>query len=234
MPKLALFNSPKKYLIQSLELGDQHYPKRLLDLSDPPERLFFIGDIEVLVRPSIAIVGSREASAQGLRYAHWFASRLSLAGYHVISGLARGVDSAAHRGAIEKGRLHKTIAVCGNGLDSVYPKENSFLAAQIAENGLLLSEYPPGIGPKGSHFPKRNRIIAALSIGTLVIEAAQKSGSLITANLANALGREVFAIPGPITSKLYEGSHRLIQQGAKLVIKVEDVLEELPKHPSFL
>jgi len=126
MPKLALFNSSKKYLIQSIELGDQHYPKHLLDLSDPPERLFFIGDIEVLVRPSIAIVGSREASVQGLHYAHWFASKLSLAGYHVISGLARGVDSAAHRGAIEKGPPYKTIAVCGNGLILYIPKKIVF------------------------------------------------------------------------------------------------------------
>jgi DNA processing protein len=234
MSKSGSFSSFKKHLVQSLRRGEQRYPRRLLDLSDPPERLFFIGDIQVLDEPSIAIVGSREASSQGLHHAYQFASELSLAGYHVISGLARGVDSAAHRGAIKKGLPYKTIAVCGNGLDSVYTRENSLLAKQIAKNGLLLSEYPPGIEPKGFHFPRRNRIIAALSIGTIVIEAAQKSGSLITANLANALGREVFAIPGPIASKLYEGSHRLIQQGAKLVIKVEDVLEELPKHPSFL
>ena len=204
------------------------YPKRLCDLSDPPRKLFYIGNIALLRQPMLAIVGARRASRAGLLYAQHFAAGLGLAGYHIVSGLAYGIDSAAHRSILDLDGPSKTIAVCGNGLDRVYPSEHQVLAKEIAKEGLLISEYPPGIGPKGFHFPRRNRIIAALSLGTVVIEAAQRSGSLITAYLSSHLGREVFVVPGPISSPLYAGSHRLIQDGAKLISGVEDVLSELP------
>jgi DNA processing protein len=216
------------FQIQSIAQGSPLYPKRLLDLSDPPKRIFYIGDIGLLTQPMLAVVGARKASPSGLLLAHHFSSTLGLAGYHIISGMAYGIDSAAHRSILDIGAGCKTIAVCGNGLDRTYPPEHRELATRIAARGLLLSEYPPGTGPKSFHFPKRNRIIAALSLGVVVIEAAQKSGSLITAYLASSLGREVFVLPGPITSPLFEGSNQLIQEGAKLVRGVQDVLEELP------
>jgi DNA processing protein len=173
----------------------------------------------------IAIVGSRHASTQGLKNSHFFAKSLSRAGILVISGLARGVDGAAHQGSLDSGS--KTLAVCGTGLDLTYPKEHSYLAKAIAQQGLMVSELAPGIGPKAHHFPKRNRIIAALALGVLVIEATENSGPLITARMAAELGREVFALPGPIDNPLYSGCHRLIQQGAKLIRSPKDVLEEL-------
>lgn len=214
--------------IQSITPDSPLYPRRLLDLSDPPKRLFYIGDIKLLTQPMLAIVGARKASASGLLQAQHFSSLLGLAGYHIISGMAYGIDAAAHRGVLGLKADCKTIAVCGSGLDRTYPAEHRELASRIAMQGLLLSEYPPGTGPRGFHFPRRNRIIAALSLGVVVIEAAQKSGSLITAYLASSLGREVFVLPGPISSPLFEGSHQLIQEGAKLVKGVQDVLEELP------
>lgn len=220
---------PTDLRIKSLDQESPHYPKRLFDLSDPPRKLFYIGNIELLSQPMLAIVGARKASAAGLLHAHHFAATLGLAGYHIASGMAHGIDGAAHRSILRlAGAKCKTIAVCGNGLDCVYPPENRSLAAHIAKQGLLVSEYSPGIGPRGFHFPRRNRIIAALSLGVVVIEAAQKSGSLITAYLANSLGREVFVLPGSITSPLFEGSHRLIQEGAKLIRGPQDILEELP------
>lgn len=214
--------------IQSITQGCPHYPKRLLDLSDPPKRLFYIGDIQLLTQPMLAVVGARKASSSGLLLTQHFSSALGLAGYHIISGLAYGIDGAAHRSILDIRGNCKTVAVCGNGLDRTYPPEHRELATRIATRGLLLSEYPPGTGPKSFHFPRRNRIIAALSLGVVVIEAAQKSGSLITAYQASSLGREVFVLPGPITSPLFEGSNQLIQEGAKLVRGVQDVLEELP------
>ena len=224
---------PNQTCAPSIHYITQHsadYPKRLFDLSDPPQKLFYVGNIRLLQEPMLAIVGARKASRAGLLYAQHFAAKLGLAGYHVISGLAYGVDGAAHEGILGLEGQSQTIAVCGNGLDSVYPPEHRGLAKQIAKAGLLISEHPPGAGPKGFHFPRRNRIIAALGLGTIVIEAGQKSGSLITAYIAAHLGREVFVVPGPISSPLYEGSHRLIQEGAKLVGRVEDVLGELPNH----
>lgn len=181
----------------------------------------------------IAIVGSRNASAQGSRNATLFAQQLSRAGALIISGLARGIDGAAHRATLGLGPQYFTVAVCGTGLDITYPKEHQSLANAISRQGLLISEYPPGIGPQASHFPKRNRILAALSLGVVVIEAAEKSGSLITARIAADLGREVFALPGPIHDPLFAGCHQLIQQGAKLVRSPKDVLEDLifPKNP---
>lgn len=223
-----LFPSTADFHIQSVSQGCPHYPKRLFDLSDPPKRLFYVGDIQLLAQPMLAVVGARKASSSGLLLAQHFSGGLGLAGYHIISGMAYGIDSAAHRSILAVGADCKTIAVCGNGLDRTYPPEHRELASRIAMQGLLLSEYPPGTSPKGFHFPRRNRLIAALSLGVVVIEAAQKSGSLITAYLASSLGREVFVLPGSITSPLFEGSHQLIQEGAKLVRNVQDVLQELP------
>jgi len=175
----------------------------------------------------VAIVGSRKASPEGLKVARLFARALSRAGLLVISGLAKGIDGAAHTGALSLGADHQTAAVCGTGLDVTYPKEHTALAYAIGNHGILISEYPTGTGPKPSHFPQRNRIIAALSLGVVVIEAAERSGSLITARLAAELGREVFALPGPIYNPLFGGCHQLIQQGAKLARNPGDVLEEL-------
>ncbi|WP_197711921.1 DNA-processing protein DprA [Polynucleobacter necessarius] len=173
----------------------------------------------------IAIVGSRRASIHGLRSAHLFARFLARAGAVVVSGLARGIDGAAYAGALAIGP--RTVAVCGTGLDITYLKERLALARAINRNGLLVSEFAPGVGPQAFHFPKRNRIIAALVSGVVVIEAAQKSGSLITARFAADLGREVFALPGPIDEPLHAGCHELIQQGATLVCEPNEMLEDL-------
>ena len=222
------FPSTADHRIQSVTQDSPHYPKRLLDLSDPPKRLFYIGNIKLLTQPMLAVVGARRASSSGLLQAQYFSAALGLAGYHIVSGMAYGIDSAAHRSILGLNAACKTSAVCGSGLDRTYPPEHHELATCIALQGLLISEYPPGTSPKGLHFPRRNRIIAALPLGVVVIEAAQKSGSLITAYLASSLGREVFVLPGSITSPLFEGSHQLIQQGAKLVRGPQDILEELP------
>jgi DNA processing protein len=205
------------------------YPVRLLDLYDPPNSLYIYGDISLLNLPMLAIVGSRAASPEGIKNAHYFAQALTAEGYLIISGLARGVDGAAHRGALGCKNEHPTIAVCGTGLDLVYPREHLGLAQAIGSSGLLVSELPPGLGPRPWHFPRRNRIIAALSLGILVIEAAERSGSLITARLGSELGREIFAIPGSIHHPLSRGCHQLLQQGAKLVQSPKDILEELPE-----
>ena len=177
--------------------------------------------------PMIAVVGSRNASAEGLKNARLFAQGLSRAGALIVSGMARGVDSAAHQGVIDLGSGHFTAAVLGTGIDLIYPRQNIGLYQSIRQQGLLLSELSPGAGPNAWHFPRRNRIIAALSLGVVVVEAAEKSGSLITARLSADLGREVFALPGPIQRPNSTGCHLLIQQGAKLVMKPADVLDEL-------
>jgi DNA processing protein len=221
--------TPKSPNIVLIQRNDPHYPDRLLDLSDPPNLLYLCGDIELLSFPMVAIVGSRAASPEGIKNALYFAKALSEAGYLVISGLARGIDGAAHWGALGHSGAHSTLAVCGTGLDIVYPREHCALAGAIARRGLLVSELAPSLGPKASHFPRRNRIIAALSLGILVIEAAERSGSLITARLGCELGREIFTIPGSIHNPLSRGCHQLLQQGAKLVQSLEDILEELPK-----
>ena len=215
--------------IVQIQRNSPDYPARLLDLYDPPSSLYIYGDIRLLNIPTIAIVGSRIASPEGVKNAHYFAQALSAEGYLIISGLARGIDGAAHLGALGSNQDHPTIAVCGTGLDIVYPREHLGLAQAIGGVGLLVSELAPGSGPKAWHFPRRNRIIAALSIGILVIEAAERSGSLITARLGCELGREIFAIPGSIHNPLYRGCHQLLQQGAKLVQSPKDILEELPK-----
>lgn len=209
-----------------LTLGDPRYPASLLQIADPPLLLHAQGHIGLLTRPAIAIVGTRHPTAQGLDHARAFSRALSQAGYVVVSGLALGIDGAAHAGALEgPGR---TIAVTGTGLDQVYPRRHQALAQRIAAEGLVLSEYVLGTAPLPAHFPRRNRLIAGLSLGTLVVEAALQSGSLITARLAAEQGREVFAIPGSIHAPQARGCHALIRQGAKLVEQASDILEELP------
>ena len=221
---------PKNPHIMQIHRDTPDYPARLLDLSDPPDSLYIYGDIALLKLPMIAIVGSRAASLEGMKNARYFAQALSAKGYLIISGLAKGVDGAAHLGALGPNQDAPTIAVCGTGLDIVYPREHLRLARAIAGAGLLVSELAPGLGPKPWHFPRRNRIIAALALGILVIEAAERSGSLITARLGCELGREIFAIPGSIHHPLSRGCHQLLQQGAKLVQSPKDILEELPKY----
>jgi DNA processing protein len=199
----------------------------LHDLQDPPVEIFCIGHLEALQLPSLAIVGSRKASQQGLRHAHDFAKSLANMGVCIVSGLAEGVDAAAHMGALDSQLKCCTIAVCGTSLDRCYPIKNRALSQKIAEKGLLISEHPIGTITKPYHFPQRNRLIAALSLGTLVVEANQKSGSLITARFANDLGREIFAIPNAIERISASGCHQLIKDGAKLTERPADIAEEL-------
>jgi DNA processing protein len=208
-----------------LTIDQPAYPPRLRELADPPSGLFLHGDPELLELPQLAIVGSRHPSRSGEQTALAFAEALAAAGLVISSGLAAGIDAAAHHGALKAGGL--TIAVAGTGLDRVYPASNRALAHEIAAQGLLVSEFPLGTPPKAGNFPRRNRILAGLALGTLVIEAALKSGSLITARLAAESGREVFAIPGSIHNPLARGCHRLIRDGAKLVEVADDILEEL-------
>ncbi|MEO6281626.1 DNA-processing protein DprA [Roseateles sp.] len=209
-----------------LALGDAHYPAQLLATADPPLLLWLQGRRELLATPSLAIVGSRNPTAQGGDNARAFARALARAGYTIVSGLALGVDAAAHEGALDAGGA--TIAVVGTGLDQVYPRRNAGLATRLlTAGGLIVSEYALGMPVLPANFPRRNRIIAGLSRGCLVVEAAVQSGSLITARQALEMGREVFAIPGSIHSPQARGCHALIRQGAKLVESALDVLEEL-------
>ena len=208
-----------------ITLGDPHYPPALLESPDPPLLFYAQGQVNMLQREAIAIVGSRNPTPQGLDNARAFANHLSHAELTVVSGLALGIDAAAHAGALEGAA--STIAVVGTGLDIVYPRRNLSLAHRIAAKGLIVSEYSLGTPSMAPNFPRRNRIIAGLATGTLVVEAALQSGSLITARLANEAGREVFAIPGSIHSPQSRGCHALIKQGAKLVETAQDILEEL-------
>lgn len=213
-----------------ITLGDEDYPQSLLSIADPPVLLYVKGRPAFLNMPTVAIVGSRNASAQGMLNADRFAQNLSEAGLTVVSGLALGIDTGAHTGAIksvQQGCAGSSIAVIGTGLDIVYPAANRALAHQIAEVGCIISEYPLGTPAIAHNFPRRNRIISGLSLGVLVVEAAAQSGSLITARSALEQGREVFAIPGSIHSPLAKGCHQLIRQGAKLVESAQDILEEL-------
>lgn len=214
-------------------LGDPDYPAALLDTDDPPALLYAMGQIDQLrqlqAHQALAMVGSRNPTPQGKLNAHAFARNLSQAGLTIVSGLALGIDGASHEGALEgasSGHI-ATIAVVGTGLDRVYPRSHLQLAHRIAQQGLILSEYPLGTQPRPENFPRRNRIISGLSQGTLVVEAALESGSLITARQALDQGREVFAIPGSIHSPQSKGCHALIRQGAKLVEAAQDILEEL-------
>jgi DNA processing protein len=204
---------------------DSDYPRALLDAGDAPCALFFVGRKELLNRPALAIVGSRNATPQGIENARQFAAALSHAGLTIVSGLALGIDAGAHRGALEG--EGSTLACVGTGLDRVYPPLNRDLAHVIALSGGLVSEFPPGTPPLRQNFPRRNRLISGLARGVLVVEATLSSGSLITARCAGEQGREVFAIPGSIHSPFSRGCHRLIRDGAKLVETAQDVLDEL-------
>jgi DNA processing protein len=208
-------------------LGDPRYPQALLESEDPPLLLYVQGRIELLQAECMAVVGSRNPTPQGSANARSFAAQLSEAGLTIVSGLAMGVDGAAHDGGLAG--AGSTIAVVGTGLDRVYPRRHLVLAHRIASKGLIVSEYSLGTPPLALHFPARNRIIAGLARGTLVVEAVLKSGSLITARLASECGREVFAIPGSIHSPQSRGCHALIQQGAKLVETAADILDELKR-----
>jgi DNA processing protein len=219
---LAQAEGPQRHLIA---LGDPDYPTALLETADPPLLLYAIGRVELLRGESLAIVGSRNPTPQGRENAQAFASELGRAGLTIVSGLALGIDGAAHTGALDSPA--STIAVVGTGLDRVYPKRHLALARRIADQGVIVSEYSLGTPPLAPNFPLRNRIIAGLSRGTLVVEAALQSGSLITARLAVEAGREVFAIPGSIHAPQSKGCHALIKQGAKLVESAHDILEEL-------
>lgn len=205
---------------------DSDYPEPLKHIASPPLLLFAKGRPELMTRPQLAVVGSRHASWSGQKQAERFASELAQQGLSITSGLALGIDAAAHLGALNA-RSDGTIAVVATGLDLVYPKRHLKLAHRIAEQGLILSEFWPGVSAKAQHFPRRNRIISGLSLGVLVVEASLPSGSLLTANYAAEQGREVFAIPGSIDDPLRAGCHKLIQEGAKLVADPVDIVEEL-------
>ncbi|OGR84219.1 MAG: DNA protecting protein DprA [Elusimicrobia bacterium RIFCSPLOWO2_01_FULL_54_10] len=208
-----------------IPFGDPRYPPLLSGIHNPPEKIYVMGQLSVLTEPSVAIVGSRRASAYGEDAAGALARALAEAGVATVSGLARGIDTAAHKASLQAGG--KTIAVMGTGPDEIFPSDNKSLAEDICRQGALVTEYDPGTPGWPGNFPARNRIIAGLSLGTVVVEAAERSGALITARLAAEQGKEVFAVPGPISSPLSEGPHKLISQGAKLVRRVEDILEEI-------
>jgi DNA processing protein len=227
-----------------LTIADAEYPKALLNIPDPPLLLFVKGRLDLLNSPALAIVGSRNATAQGIRNAEAFAKSSSETGLCIVSGMAHGIDAAAHIGGLQG--AGSSIAVVGTGLDKVYPSANRELAHQLAQNGVIISEFFLGTPPLPPNFPRRNRIISGLSLGCLVVEASLRSGSLITARMALEQGREVFAIPGSIHSPQSKGCHALIKQGAKLVESAQDILEELgyrtdpakqavtSEHPLFL
>lgn len=219
---LAWLSAENRHLIA---IDDPRYPPLLKEIPDPPMLLYVQGDPTLLSEWQLAIVGSRNPSASGRQTAQDFAFYLAAGGLVVSSGLAAGIDGAAHKGALAAGG--KTIAVVATGLDRVYPAQHRDLAHQIAEHGAIVSEFPLGTSPRAEFFPRRNRIISGLSLGTLVVEAALKSGSLITARMAMEQGREVFAIPGSIHNPLSRGCHRLIRDGAKLVETADDIIEEL-------
>ncbi len=221
-PTLDWLKKDNAYIVT---LADSHYPQHLLETSNPPAILYALGNLHWLNHPSLAIVGSRHATPQGAKNAEDFAQSLADQGLCIVSGLALGIDGAAHRGAIKSNGA--TIAVVGTGLDIVYPARHRDLAHQVAERGLIISEFPLSTPSKAQNFPRRNRLISGLSLGCLVVEANIGSGSLITARLATEQGREVFAIPGSIHSPVSKGCHQLIKQGAKLVENTADIMEEL-------
>lgn len=224
---LAWAGQPGNHL---LTLADAEYPPSLLTTDDPPLLLYARGRVELLAQPMFAIVGSRNATVQGERDAEAFAAALGQAGLTVVSGLALGIDAAAHRGSVTTPA--GTVAIIGTGADRLYPARNEALARDIVANGVILSEFALGTPALAANFPRRNRLIAGLGLGCLVVEAAPKSGSLITARLAAEAGRDVFAIPGSIHSPLARGCHQLIRQGAKLVESAQDILEELRWTPA--
>jgi len=207
-----------------ITLADAEYPQALLNISDPPLLLYAKGRLDLLNVRSLAVVGSRHSTAQGVRNAEAFAKAASESGLCIVSGMAHGIDAAAHKGGLQG--AGSSVAVVGTGLDKVYPAANRDLAHQLAQHGTIISEFPLGTPPLASNFPRRNRIISGLSEGCLVVEASLQSGSLITARMALEQGREVFAIPGSIHSPQSKGCHALIKQGAKLVESAQDILEE--------
>ena len=217
--------SAGNYGMDCIYLGASEYPQLLTEISDPPECLWIRGDRGAFARIAVAVIGARTASQEGLVAAYEIAFDLARAGVVVISGLARGVDSAAHRGALDGGG--RTIAVLGTGIDKVYPAENAELSDRISASGLLVTEFPPGASPEEWHFPRRNRIISGLSKAVVVVEAREKSGSLITARLAADQGRDVMAVPGTIVGGRNRGANALLRDGAKLVESAVDILQEL-------
>lgn len=221
-PTLNWLKEPGNYL---LTLADEAYPRTLLEIPDTPPLIYAKGQLHWLNAPCIAIVGSRSSTPQGEKNAESFALELTSHGFCIVSGMALGIDGAAHRGALKGNGA--TIAVVGTGLDIVYPARHRELAHEIAERGLIISEFPLGTPSRGQNFPRRNRIISGLSLGCLVVEANTHSGSLITARLAAEQGREVFAIPGSIHSPVAKGCHQLIKQGAKLVDSIQDIMDEV-------
>lgn len=208
-----------------LTRNDDQYPTLLTQLGDAPTVLFAVGRLELLDSPQISLVGSRNCTAGGAATAHEFASCLAQSGLTITSGLAQGIDSHAHQGALDS--TGNTIAVTGTGIDRIYPSRNKQLAYEIAEKGLIISEFPLGTSPIPANFPRRNRIISGLSLATLVVEATRKSGSLITARLSLEQGREVFAIPGSIHNPQAKGCHQLIREGAKLVDQASDIIDDI-------
>jgi DNA processing protein len=215
--------------IEVVAWNDRRFPAALLAIPDPPPALWYRGTLDALHAPAVAIVGSRAASAVALETARQLAEQLAVRGVTVVSGLARGIDSAAHRGALRAGR---TIGVLGSGIDRMYPREHDALAREIARDGLVVSEYPPGTPPLPFQFPQRNRLISGLSRAVVVIEASEKSGSLITAARALEQGREVMAVPGNVLSGRNRGAHALIRDGAKIVEHADDIVEELGCAPA--
>lgn len=215
----------EKANISIITLNDPDYPAILRNIHDPPFLLYVKGDPKALDCAGIGVVGSRAATEYGKHVSKNLAARLAQKGLTVISGLALGIDTAAHKGALAAGG--KTVGILGCGIDVVYPRQNIRLFREVSESGAIATEYPMGTRPEGYHFPARNRIISGLSLGVAVVEAARKSGSLITAQLALDQGRDVFAVPGRVDSSKSEGAHRLLQDGAKLVLSVDDIIEEL-------
>jgi DNA processing protein len=211
--------------IKTVFIDEDSYPESLREIYDPPKILYIRGVLEILQMPMLAIVGARKASFYGMSVAEKISGELVSAGLCVVSGLARGIDTAAHKGALKASG--KTVAVLGCGVDVIYPLENKKLMQEVINSGVVISEYPPGTPPRGGNFPQRNRIISGLSKGVLIVEAAEKSGSLITADFALEQGREVFAVPGQVTNPLNKGAHRLIKQGAVLVEEAADILQEI-------
>jgi DNA processing protein len=222
MPTLVWLQDSNNHLVT---FADSDYPQALLNIPDPPLLLYVKGRRELLNQPALAIVGSRNATPQGVHNAEAFAQSLSNAGLCVISGMAHGIDAAAHRGALQG--CGSSIGVVGTGLDKVYPAANRDLAHALASQGALISEFPLGTPPLAANFPRRNRIISGMSVGCLIVEAGLQSGSLITARLALEQGRDVFAIPGSIHAPQSKGCHALLKQGAKLAETAQDILEEL-------
>lgn len=223
----------EKHSCKVITIRDEAYPQRLQTIFDPPQILYIKGELLPQDSMAISVVGSRRATNYGKNVCDQLSRQLAANGFTIVSGFARGIDSIAHRGALEAGG--RTIAVMGNGLSFVYPAENAKLMEEIAASGACISEFPMSVPPMATNFPRRNRVISGLSLGVLVIEASEKSGSLITASLAAEQGREVLAVPGDIFSKMSRGAHNLIKQGAALVETVEDIIEtlslDIPKAP---